>query len=118
MGSPAGNPCSSLFGHESLKDLVHKFVFLADDRNIAQVRFFAKIFICAILIFKYFFRSGSREGGSRIKTPLNGTRRSTPYFEIHVLYNFLLNCMGGTMYYNLKALCTKNTRIHIAQHEQ
>ena len=28
---------TQLFGHESPKDIVHKFVFLADDRNIKSV---------------------------------------------------------------------------------
>ena len=31
------NAKSVLFGHENLVDLVHKFVFLADDRNLVQV---------------------------------------------------------------------------------
>jgi len=32
-----GHAATSPFGHETATDLVHKFVFLADDRNIAQV---------------------------------------------------------------------------------
>jgi len=32
-----GHGATSLFGHETETDLVHKFVFLADDRNIAKV---------------------------------------------------------------------------------
>ena len=32
-----GHGATSLFGHETETDLVHKFVFLADDRNIGQV---------------------------------------------------------------------------------
>jgi hypothetical protein len=35
--SPPGHGNTQLFGHESDEDIVHKFVFLADDRNIAQV---------------------------------------------------------------------------------
>lgn len=31
------NMYTSLFGHESMEDMVHKFVFLGDDRNIVQV---------------------------------------------------------------------------------
>ena len=36
MGN-ARNPFSILFGHESVKDMVQKFVFLGDDRNIVQI---------------------------------------------------------------------------------
>ena len=32
-----GHQASTPFGHETPADLVHKFVFLADDRNIARV---------------------------------------------------------------------------------
>ena len=31
------NPFGVLFGHESVEDLVQKFVFLGDDRNIVQI---------------------------------------------------------------------------------
>lgn len=31
------NPVTALFGHESVRDMVHKFVFVGDDRNVAQV---------------------------------------------------------------------------------
>lgn len=31
------HPSSHLFGHESIEDMVHKFVFLGDDRNVVQV---------------------------------------------------------------------------------
>ncbi len=31
------NRGTQLFGHESTRDLVQKFVFLGDDRNIVQV---------------------------------------------------------------------------------
>ena len=34
---PAGHDNTRLFGHESAEDIVHKFVFLSDDRNIKQV---------------------------------------------------------------------------------
>ena len=33
----AGHDNTRLFGHESAEDIVHKFVFLSDDRNIKQV---------------------------------------------------------------------------------
>ena len=36
MGN-AENPFSKLFGHESVADMVQKFVFLGDDRNIVQI---------------------------------------------------------------------------------
>jgi len=43
MGRGAENPLTStLFGHESLEDLVQKFIFLGDDRNIANVWFNGK----------------------------------------------------------------------------
>jgi len=32
-----GHPNTLPFGHETSRDLVHKFVFLGDDRNIARV---------------------------------------------------------------------------------
>ena len=32
-----GHENTQLFGHESPTDIVHKFVFLADDRNIKSV---------------------------------------------------------------------------------
>ena len=32
-----GHENTELFGHESPKDIVHKFVFLSDDRNIKSV---------------------------------------------------------------------------------
>ena len=31
------NPFGVLFGHESVEDVVQKFVFLGDDRNIVQI---------------------------------------------------------------------------------
>ena len=31
------NPFGLLFGHESIEDMVQKFVFLGDDRNIVQI---------------------------------------------------------------------------------
>ena len=31
------NPFGVLFGHESVEDMVQKFVFLGDDRNIVQI---------------------------------------------------------------------------------
>ena len=31
------NPFGLLFGHESVEDMVQKFVFLGDDRNIVQI---------------------------------------------------------------------------------
>jgi hypothetical protein len=31
------NPSTALFGHESVSDVVQKFVFLGDDRNICQI---------------------------------------------------------------------------------
>eukprot|EP00094_Tigriopus_californicus_P008857 TCALIF_08538-PA protein Name:"Similar to GDA Guanine deaminase (Pongo abelii)" AED:0.14 eAED:0.16 QI:0/0.6/0.5/0.83/0.8/0.66/6/0/417 len=31
------HPTSHLFGHETIEDMVHKFVFLGDDRNVVQV---------------------------------------------------------------------------------
>ncbi len=31
------NLSTALFGHESVEDMVQKFVFVGDDRNIAQV---------------------------------------------------------------------------------
>ena len=33
----AGHENTRLFGHESAEDIVHKFVFLSDDRNIKEV---------------------------------------------------------------------------------
>ena len=33
----AGHENTRLFGHESPEDIVHKFVFLSDDRNIKEV---------------------------------------------------------------------------------
>lgn len=36
MNAPS-HRTTHLFGHESLEDMVHKFVFLGDDRNIRQV---------------------------------------------------------------------------------
>ena len=36
MGN-AKNPFGVLFGHESVEDVVQKFVFLGDDRNIVQI---------------------------------------------------------------------------------
>ena len=35
--NPAGHENTRLFGHESAEDIVHKFVFLSDDRNIKEV---------------------------------------------------------------------------------
>ena len=32
-----GHETTRLFGHESAEDIVHKFVFLSDDRNIKEV---------------------------------------------------------------------------------
>ena len=32
-----GHENTRLFGHESAEDIVHKFVFLSDDRNIKEV---------------------------------------------------------------------------------
>ena len=32
-----GHENTQLFGHESPEDMVHKFVFLSDDRNIKSV---------------------------------------------------------------------------------
>ena len=33
----SANHDSVLFGFESVQDMIHKFVFLADDRNLVQV---------------------------------------------------------------------------------
>ena len=32
-----GNAVSHLFGHETVRDMVHKFVFVGDERNVRRV---------------------------------------------------------------------------------
>lgn len=44
-----GNRMTSLFGHENVKDVVHKFVFLGDDRNVVQVFVDGKVVKDAIM---------------------------------------------------------------------